>query len=192
MHRYSFSKILFSLFFALFLLSACGSTDKKLTLDEIALNSFMDSMQEDGSSPTLETYNSMGIYGISEEDIDEINAVLETFDLEEIDSIEEIEAILGHLGFLDLNPPVITIHGDNPLTLGQYDVYNVDCATAMDEEDGVVTVYVLGEVNSSRVGTYTLRAPLKIHPKNTSFPKKPKTLSQTSYKYLIKSPIQRH
>jgi hypothetical protein len=56
----------------------------------------------------------------------------------------------------DVTPPVITIIGDNPMTLVQNQTYNEPGATAQDNEDGTVPVNTSGSVNTSEVGTNTI------------------------------------
>jgi hypothetical protein len=55
----------------------------------------------------------------------------------------------------DTTPPVITINGDNPVTLIKDDTYNDVGATASDDVDGDVSVTTLSnDVDTSVVGTY--------------------------------------
>ena len=56
---------------------------------------------------------------------------------------------------VDLDAPVITILGDNPMTLQLNEVYKEDGATATDNYDSNVTVSISGLVNSSQPGVYT-------------------------------------
>jgi phage gpG-like protein len=56
----------------------------------------------------------------------------------------------------DVTPPVITIIGDNPMTLVQNQTYNEPGATAQDNEDGTVPVNTSGSVNTAEVGTNTI------------------------------------
>ena len=51
--------------------------------------------------------------------------------------------------------PVITITGDNPVTVEQYQTYTDAGATATDAS-GSVTVTSSGTVDTSTVGTYTI------------------------------------
>ncbi|WP_371185642.1 DUF5011 domain-containing protein [Thalassotalea maritima] len=57
---------------------------------------------------------------------------------------------------VDKIPPVITLIGDNPVTIAQNETYTDPGATANDNIDGTVTVEVSGNVDTSVIGTYTL------------------------------------
>lgn len=54
----------------------------------------------------------------------------------------------------DITPPVITINGDNPLTLVLGTLYVDPGATAIDNSDGTIPVTTTGSVNTASVGTY--------------------------------------
>ncbi len=54
------------------------------------------------------------------------------------------------------NPPIITLVGENPVTLTIGTVFSDPGATASDPEDGVLTPSVTGSVNINTIGTYTL------------------------------------
>lgn len=56
----------------------------------------------------------------------------------------------------DTEGPVITLRGDNPLTLTENTTYNEEGARARDAVDGRVTVTISGEVNTTVIGTYTI------------------------------------
>ena len=58
----------------------------------------------------------------------------------------------------DTNIPVITLLGDNPVTVVQDTTYNDAGATALDIEDGDITasIVVTGSVDTSTLGTYVL------------------------------------
>ena len=56
---------------------------------------------------------------------------------------------------LDTIPPLITITGDNPVTVTRDDTYSDAGATAIDNVDGVVAVTIVSNsVDTSVVGTY--------------------------------------
>ena len=57
---------------------------------------------------------------------------------------------------VDTTKPIISILGDNPVSVVQNATYKDAGATAKDNVDGVVKVNVSGSVDSSKVGTYTL------------------------------------
>jgi len=58
---------------------------------------------------------------------------------------------------LDTIPPVITLLGDNPMTIEINDPYNEPGATAVDNEDGNISskIVITGTVDNTKVGTYT-------------------------------------
>ncbi len=62
------------------------------------------------------------------------------------------------LGSAEDNPPIITLLGDNPVTVKQGDVYVDAGATAEDTEDGVVKVVITGldTLDTSIAKTYTV------------------------------------
>ena len=55
----------------------------------------------------------------------------------------------------DTTPPVITLKGNNPMTLYVGDSYAEPGATAVDATDGTVTVTVSGTVDTAHAGDYT-------------------------------------
>ncbi len=57
---------------------------------------------------------------------------------------------------VDTQPPVITLNGDNPLTVECGTAYNEPGATAVDSCDGLVAVTVSSTVNTAAPGTYTV------------------------------------
>jgi len=56
----------------------------------------------------------------------------------------------------DTIPPIITVVGDNPLTLPVGSTFNDPGATALDAVDGAVTVSATGSVNTAVPGAYTI------------------------------------
>lgn len=57
---------------------------------------------------------------------------------------------------LDEIAPVITLNGNNPMTLISGNAYVEAGATAIDDKDGVVSVTIAGRVDASSVGDYTI------------------------------------
>jgi hypothetical protein len=57
---------------------------------------------------------------------------------------------------LDTTAPVITIVGDNPISVAQNADYQDEGATAEDAVDGSVTVITSGEVDTTTLGSYTI------------------------------------
>jgi len=149
-------KILLLLFTFFFILS-CENTGDKQTLKQIAITLIANYADGKGQVPTIRNYEDAGIIGVNERNIDELNAFIETLVAEDIDTEAELNAVIDALGISlasDIFGPVITIHGPNPLTLNKGDTYKKVCATAIDGRDGEVQVYVRGDVDTSKVGTY--------------------------------------
>ncbi|RLA66611.1 MAG: hypothetical protein DRQ78_04050 [Epsilonproteobacteria bacterium] len=57
---------------------------------------------------------------------------------------------------LDISAPVITVAGENPLTLTQGESYIEEGATAFDDTDGSVAVFISGSVDTNIIGSYTI------------------------------------
>lgn len=56
----------------------------------------------------------------------------------------------------DTQPPVITISGENPTSIGYNKTYEDAGATANDDVDGSVTIVVTSDVDTSTIGSYTV------------------------------------
>ena len=56
----------------------------------------------------------------------------------------------------DTTPPVISIVGDNPISIIKGSIYTDAGATANDETDGILTVTSTGNVDTNTLGTYTI------------------------------------
>jgi len=57
----------------------------------------------------------------------------------------------------DTTKPVILLNGNAAISLTKGDTYTEAGATAIDDRDGVVSVEISGEVNTNKVGIYTLK-----------------------------------
>ena len=59
---------------------------------------------------------------------------------------------------VDTTPPIITLLGDNPITIGVGTTYNDAGATASDNHDGNITgnMVIVNPVNSNTIGIYTV------------------------------------
>lgn len=57
---------------------------------------------------------------------------------------------------LDVGPPTITILGENPVTISVGEPYYDTGATAQDEVDGIVSIIVDSNVQSDKIGQYTV------------------------------------
>jgi phospholipase/lecithinase/hemolysin len=64
---------------------------------------------------------------------------------------------LSSCGKEDVNPPVVSLNGESMVQLLLGGSYTEAGATASDEEDGVLTVNISGEVNTDFAGIYILR-----------------------------------
>jgi YD repeat-containing protein len=56
----------------------------------------------------------------------------------------------------DITKPVITLNGDNPITLTQGTTYTEAGATALDDRDGTLPVTISGSVDINTLGSYTI------------------------------------
>ena len=136
---------------------SCENTGDKQTLKEIAITLIANYADGKGPTPTIQNYADAGIIGVNEKNIKELNLFISTLNAEDIDTEAELNAVIDALGISlssDIFGPIITIHGPNPLTLFLGDTYKKVCATAIDNRDGEVVVYVAGDVDTSKVGTY--------------------------------------
>ena len=68
----------------------------------------------------------------------------------------------------DVTAPVITLNGDESITLIQGSEYVEQNATALDDRDGNVTVTISGRVNTNVVGEYTVTYTAKDRANNSS------------------------
>ena len=59
-------------------------------------------------------------------------------------------------GTIDNIPPIITLNGNSSITIVQDENYNELGATAFDTVDGNLNVTIIGEVDTSTLGTYTI------------------------------------
>ncbi len=81
---------------------------------------------------------------------------------EEIKEIQPVQVVAytgggsSHSTPSDTTPPVITIIGDNPETVFQNSAYVDQGASAVDENDGEVSVSVDQDVDTLTIGTYTV------------------------------------
>ena len=67
-----------------------------------------------------------------------------------------VGAVVDDYDDYDATLPVITVHGDNPVTIELGTTYVDQGATASDSNDGSVPVTTDGNVNTNAVGTYTI------------------------------------
>ncbi|MFM6132306.1 MAG: immunoglobulin-like domain-containing protein, partial [Sphaerospermopsis kisseleviana] len=70
--------------------------------------------------------------------------------------LDNVQFMATAVAASDTAAPVITVLGDNPLTLPVGATFNDPGATALDAVDGVVTVNTSGSVNNAVPGVYTI------------------------------------
>lgn len=140
----------------LFIIS-CEDTDDKQSIKQTAIALISNYANGTGQVPTLRNYEDAGIIGVNEKNINELNSFIETLTAEDIDTETELNNVINALGISiasDIFAPVITLKGPLTITLELGDTYTKACATAIDNRDGEVTVYVVGDVNTNKIGTY--------------------------------------
>jgi len=69
-----------------------------------------------------------------------------------------MRGIITVVAAADTTPPVITILGQNPITIDQNSIYNDAGATATDDVDGTITnnIVTVSNVNTAILGAYTV------------------------------------
>ena len=85
-----------------------------------------------------------------------------------VDSQGNSSSSIRRVNIVDKTPPVITILGDNPVSIAVGSTYSDAGATALDDADGDVTseIITVGTVNPSAVGTYTITYTVKDNANN--------------------------
>lgn len=138
-------------------LNACGGNNSS-PLSLSGLDRIIEYTQNGGTTPTRQDYLDARVTGIdSEEKLAEINEVVERLLGVDVDTTEEVQALVNALGFvLDITPPTITIKGSHTEMLILGTVYIDAGATAIDDIDGDLNVSSTGEVNSSKLGNYSI------------------------------------
>ena len=121
-------------------------------------------------SRTDQTYNIIPDtgYSISTLTVDGVNlAVTPTYTFTNVTAPHTIEATFTMQQ--DLTPPVITLNGDNIISIIVGSDFKDPGATALDEIDGICPVFVTGTVNTSAVGQYIITYRATDLSGNTSF-----------------------
>ena len=80
----------------------------------------------------------------------------------------------------DKTAPVITLKGENPLTLSVGQTYNEPGATATDDVDSTVTITITGTVNTNTAGSYTVTYTAKDSAGNTATKTRTVTVTATT------------
>ena len=102
---------LLMIIFSSLLLSGCGgggsstTTPTSNTAQETAIEHIYQFAQNNSSAPTVQDYLDAGITGVTQENIDEVNAVVSGLTKEEVDTKEEIQAIVTSLQ-INIRPTV--------------------------------------------------------------------------------------
>ena len=68
----------------------------------------------------------------------------------------------------DTTKPIIVLYGLNPMSIIKGSTYTEAGATATDDRDGEVEIIITGEVDTTKVGTYTITYTAKDKAKNTA------------------------
>lgn len=138
------------------LLSACGgssSSSTELTTEEKAIELIIEYAENGGDKPTIQDYLDAGATGVNASNIDQINAIATTLTADDVDTKEDIQKLIDNL---DSTGPVITIIGDNPMSIDVGSNYSESGATATDDVDGSVTVEITSTVDTNTVGVYVI------------------------------------
>ena len=96
---------------ALTLLTACGGGNNGNISHDAAISKFVAYAESNGTSeePTLQDYLDAGVTGVTEDNLDEINEVVENLTEEEVDTTGEIQDLADRLGIVvDTTAPVFT------------------------------------------------------------------------------------
>jgi len=123
-----------------------------------AINKIASYAKSGGPVPDIQDYLDAGVSGVTANNIDAINQKIRTLTYQDVDTEAEIQTIADELNVTlkDTTPPVITLKGENPLNLKKGDSYNEAGATATDNIDGSLVVTITGQVDTTKVGIYTI------------------------------------
>jgi hypothetical protein len=145
-----------------FLLIGCGGGGGSVSADpqQTAVSRIAAYAESGQKAPGIRDYLDAGITGVTEENIERVNAAIAKAGKEEADTQEEIQEIIDvciAICHSEKTAPVITILGDNPASVEINATYTDAGATAWDEEDGDIAIQKSGEVNTSAEGIYRIR-----------------------------------
>jgi len=142
---------------------SCGNVKKdekqEVSSKQNALEVISHYAETGEKKPTLQDYVDAGIEGVSETNIDVINAEIQHFTPDEVDTSEEIQMVIDSVEEVsDRVKPIITLVGSSNLTLTVGDTYRDAGAKARDNIDGDISskIRVVGRVNTTLVGLYTI------------------------------------
>jgi len=97
---------------SLLLFTACGegSGGDDPTAKDVAIAHIIEYAENGGTPPTLQDYLDAGVTGVTEDNLDDINEVVENLTEEEVDTTQEIQALADELGIVEV-PTTITHNG---------------------------------------------------------------------------------
>ena len=124
-----------------------------------ALDKITTYAQDGDNVPTIQDYKVIGISGINSYNINEINQIIEGLSKNDVDTLEEIQFIADNLYIYekpDYIKPIITFEGNSTITIIQDSNYTEPTITAVDDIDGILKVEKSGNVDTTRLGKYTI------------------------------------
>lgn len=139
-------------------LSGCGGgggTTADPTVEQVAISTISDYAANGGKAPDESVYTTAGVVGVDSNNVDKLNEAIKGLSTDKVDSTLEIQGIFDSLD-LDTVAPVITIKGDNPITVIEGRRYTDAGASANDAVDGIVPTVRGGMININVKGTYTI------------------------------------
>lgn len=161
---------LLALISALSLVTACGDKDDSsdpaaaqdttppvITLvgDDPLMVAFGGTFTDPGATASDDTDPVVDVIVSGEVDTSVLGDVIVSYDA--VDSAgNEADTVTRTVSVVDMAGPVITLVGDNPLTIAEASVFEDPGATATDDVDGDVTVTVTGTVDPNLAGAYVL------------------------------------
>ena len=165
------------------LVIGCGSNGEDKA--QIAMDKIIYFSENGAPIPNTEDYELAGVIGVTELVLVEINQVVFNLSTEEIDTKEEIQVLVTALGVETIVPtptpvpvpkpasvpaptpevipdttaPIITLLGNDTITIAKGTTYIDAGATAVDDRDGDITdkIVIGGDtVNTNALGTYII------------------------------------
>jgi hypothetical protein len=126
-------------------MTACGgsSSNNSESKEEQGIKKII-SYAEDGNNavPTLQDYYNAGIQGVTEDNLNEMNQVVEGLEAKDVDTIEELNALTEKLGVNII--PVANAGNDTTVQINQ----SITLTGSGTDSDGTITAYQWKEGNS--------------------------------------------